>query len=498
MNVTQQLMRGFLGSARVSRAGERVPAIANFLKNACCSRAATLQKKFVSARRRNQHARGVRYPIRFAVGDGDLYNRAMLDIRLIREKPDFVRARLATRAGDDEAKIDGVLRADAGRRKLETALQQLNADRNRLSKEIGKKLAGGEGADELQGRVRDIGDQIADLNARAASAEAEQNNLLLQIANLPHESVPVGKDPSANRVVRSWGQKPPLTHPVDHVALGPRLNLFDPEWATKLSGSGFICFTGVGAKLERALINFMIDLHTREHGYLEISPPFLVRRDCMIGTSQLPKFEADMYGLEENQLFLAPTAEVPLTNLCREEILSVGDLPKKFTAYTPCFRREAGAAGRETRGIIRVHQFDKVELVKITTPENSYEELESLTADAERVLQLLGLHYRVVELCTGDLGFASAKSYDIEVWSPGQNAYLEVSSCSNCEDFQARRMQLRFKDRDGKNRFCHTLNGSGVALPRLFAALIESYQQPDGSIRIPEKLQPYFGAHEIR
>jgi seryl-tRNA synthetase len=218
----------------------------------------------------------------------------------------------------------------------------------------------------------------------------------------------------------------------------------------------------------------------------------------MIGTTQLPKFEADMYGLEENQLFLAPTAEVQLTNLHREEILGLSDLPKKFVAYTPCFRREAGAAGRETRGIIRVHQFDKVELVKITAPAKSYEELETLAADAERVLQLLGLHYRVVELCTGDLGFGSAKTYDIEVWSPGQNAFLEVSSCSNFEDFQARRMHLRFKDRDGKNRFCHTLNGSGLALPRLFAALIESYQQPDGSIRIPEKLQPYFGASEIR
>src|SRR5213596_3691474 len=421
----------------------------------------------------------------------------MLDIRLIREKPDFVRARLATRGGGDEAKIDEVLGADAERRKLETVLQQLNADRHRLSKEIGKKLARGEAADELQERVREIGDQIASLNARAAAAEAEQNNLLLQIANLPHESVPIGKDPNANRVVRSWGEKPRLTKPADHVALGTRLNLFSPEWATKLSGSGFICFTGAGAKLERALINFMIDLHTREHGYFEVSPPFLVRRDCMIGTSQLPKFEADMYGLEENQLFLAPTAEVPLTNLYREEILSVADLPKKFVAYTPCFRREAGAAGRETRGIIRVHQFDKVELVKITTPENSYDELESLTIDAERVLQLLGLHYRVVELCTGDLGFGSAKTYDLEVWSPGQNAYLEVSSCSNFGDFQARRMHLRYKGADGKNQFAHTLNGSGLALPRVFAALIENYQRPDGSIAIPEKLQPYFGAEMI-
>jgi seryl-tRNA synthetase len=422
----------------------------------------------------------------------------MLDIRLIREKPDFVRERLATRGGGDEAKIDDVLRVDAERRKAETALQQSNADRKRLSKEIGGKKSRGEATNELEQRVREIGEQIADLNARATAAEEEQNDLLLRIANLPHESVPIGKDAAANRVVRTWGEKPRLSKPADHVALGAKLNLLDLERAAKLSGSGFICFTGAGAKLERALINFMIDLHTREHGYTEISPPFLVRRDSMIGTSQLPKFEADMYAVEDPEIFLAPTAEVQLTNFHREEILSVDDLPRKFVAYTPCFRREAGAAGRETRGIIRVHQFDKVELVKVATPEKSYDELESLAADAERVLQLLGLHYRVVELCTGDLGFASAKSYDIEVWSPGQDAYLEVSSCSNCEDFQARRMHLRFKDPDGKNRFCHTLNGSGVALPRLFAALIESYQQPDGSVLIPEKLQPYFGASEIR
>src|SRR5262249_10910106 len=425
----------------------------------------------------------------------------MLDVRLIREKPDFVRARLATRGGGDEAKIDEILRVDAERRRIETELQRSQSERNRLSKEIGGKRSNGEGTAELEQRVREIGDQITDLNARAAAAETALNNLLLQIANLPHESVPVGKDPSANRVIRTWGEKTALTKAADHVALGTRLNLINQATATKQARNGFICFTGVGAKLERALINFMIDLHTREHGYIEVSPPFLVRRDCMIGTSQLPKFEADMYGLEENQLFLAPTAEVQLTNLHRDEILALNDVPKKFVAYTPCFRREAGAAGRETRGIIRVHQFDKVELVKITTPEKSYEELESLTAAAERVLQLLGLHYRVVELCTGDLGFASAKSYDIEVWSPGSGdggTYLEISSCSNCEDFQARRMHLRFKGGDRKNRFCHTLNGSGVALPRLFAALIENYQQPDGSIRIPEKLQPYFGSTEIR
>ena len=421
----------------------------------------------------------------------------MLDIRLIREKTDFVRERLATRGGGDEAKIDEVLRVDAEWRKVETELQQLQSERNRLSKEIGGKKSRGEATADLETRVRKIGEQIADLSASGNLLDRQQRDLLLEIPNLPHESVPIGKDPRANRVVRSWGEKPQLAKPADHVALGIKLKLFDLERAAKLSGGDFICFTSAGAKLERALINFMIDLHTREHGYTEISPPFLVRRDCMIGTSQLPKFEADMYGLEENQLFLAPTAEVQLTNLHRDEILSVADLPKKFVAYTPCFRREAGAAGRETRGIIRVHQFDKVELVKITTPEVSYGELESLTTDAERVLQLLGLHYRVVELCTGDLGFGSAKTYDLEVWSPGQDAYLEVSSCSNFEDFQARRMQLRFKVRDGKNRFCHTLNGSGLALPRLFAALIESYQQLDGSLRITEKLQSYFGAEKI-
>ena len=422
----------------------------------------------------------------------------MLDIRLIREKPDFVRERLAMRSGGDEAKIDEVLQVDAERRKIETELQRSQSERNRLSKEIGAKRSRNEPSEELEGQVRKIGVHITDLTQRASAFDESQRNLLLEIPNVPHESVPIGKDPGANRVVRTWGEKPQLTKPDDHVALGTRLNLFDPDRAAKLSGSGFICFTGAGAKLERALINLMIDLHTREHGYVEISPPFLVRRDCMIGTSQLPKFEADMYGLEENQLFLAPTAEVQLTNLHREEILSIAGLPKKFVAYTPCFRREAGAAGRETRGIIRVHQFDKIELVKITTPEKSYEELETLAADAERILQQLGLHYRVIELCTGDLGFGSAKTYDIEVWSPGQEAFLEVSSCSNFEDFQARRMQLRFKDRDGKNRFCHTLNGSGVALPRLFAALIETYQQSDGSVIIPEKLQPYFGATEIR
>ncbi|MEO5717887.1 MAG: serine--tRNA ligase [Chthoniobacterales bacterium] len=423
----------------------------------------------------------------------------MLDIRLIREQPDFVKSRLASRGGDDQLKIDEVLEVDAERRKMETALQQCNADRKRLSKEIGGARSRGEDSAAAEERVRQIGDEIAELVRQAATAEERQRDLLLNIPNLPHSDAPVGTTAADNPVIRSWGEKPQFDHPdLDHIALGATLKLFDAERATKLSGSGFICFTGAGARLERALIQFMLDLHTSEHGYLEVSPPFLVRRDCMVGTTQLPKFEDDMYGLEGGAMFLAPTAEVPVTNLHREEILPADELPKKFTAYTPCFRREAGSAGRETRGIIRVHQFDKIELVKITAPENSYAEHEALTADAERVLQLLGLHYRVIELCTGDLGFGSAKTYDLEVWSPGQNAYLEVSSCSNFEDFQARRMNLRFKDADGKNRFCHTLNGSGTALPRLFAALVEAYQQPDGSVRMPEKLQRYFGAAEIR
>jgi len=423
----------------------------------------------------------------------------MLDIRLIREQPDFVKVRLATRGGDESAKIDEVLAVDAERRKLETALQRLNTDRKRLSKEIGGARGRGEKSTELEEQVRKIGDEIAELVRQTGEAEERQKSLLLNISNLPYADAPIGKSAADNPVIRSWGEKPEFIGAVlDHVALGAKHKLFDLERATKLSGSGFICFTGTGARLERALINFMLDLHTREHGYLEVSPPFMVRRDCMFGTAQLPNLEADMYGLEDGQMFLAPTAEVPVTNIHREELLAQSELPKKFVAYTPCFRREAGSAGRETRGIIRVHQFDKVELVKITSVENSYSELESLRTNAERVLQLLGLHYRIIELCTADLSFGSAKTYDIEVWSPGQNAYLEISSCSNFEEFQARRMNLRYKDADGKNRFCHTLNGSGTALPRLFAALIETGQQADGSIRLPEKLQPYFGGAEIR
>jgi seryl-tRNA synthetase len=419
----------------------------------------------------------------------------MLDIRLIREQPDFVRSRLATRGSDAELPLNLLLKADQEWRSLQTQLQGLNAQRKELSTITHARRAA-MNAETLGDTMRALKEQIAVTTTALSAVETNRESLLFQVPNLPHANAPVGKDASDNPVVRSWGEKPELKDPQDHVALGTKLKLFDLERAAKLSGSGFICFIGAGARLERALIQFMLDLHTREHGYLEMSPPFLVRRECMVGTTQLPKFEEDMYGLEDQQLFLAPTAEVPVTNFHREEILAASELPKKYAAYTPCFRREAGSAGRETRGILRVHQFDKVELVKITTPETSYAEHESLTADAERVLQLLGLHYRVIELCTGDLGFGSAKTYDIEVWSPGQSAYLEVSSCSNFEDFQARRMNLRFKDGE-KNRFCHTLNGSGLALPRLFAALIETYQQGDGTVAIPEKLQRHYGAKRI-
>ena len=419
----------------------------------------------------------------------------MLDIKLIRENPDAVRVRLADRSPDWVAEIDTVLALDAERRDAETRLQALQATRNRLSKEIGKLRAAKQDSTELEAQVKAASEEMTWLGTQAESLGIQQRDLLLSIPNLPDPSVPVGKDTADNPVVRTWGEKPAIDTPKDHVAIAETLGLLDPERAAKISGSGFMCFVGEGARLERALINFLLDLHTREHGYTEVSPPFLIRRDSMIGTGQLPKFEEDMYGVDD--LFLAPTAEVPVTNLRREELLAATDLPVKYVAYTPCFRREAGSAGRETRGLIRMHQFDKVELVKITAPEESDAALEALTAHAETVLQRLGLHYRTIVLCTGDMGFGSQKTYDIEVWAPGQNAYIEVSSCSNFGDYQARRMNLRCKGADGKNRFCHTLNGSGTALPRLYVALLESGLQPDGTVLLPDALVPYFGKSTI-
>jgi len=424
----------------------------------------------------------------------------MLDIRLLREKPDFVRERLSARGGDLSSQVDAILAQDTERRRIETELQKRNAERNRLSKEIGQLRAKKLPSADLEAQVRKTGEEISALTEQVTQADERQKLLLLNLPNLPHVSVPVGANAEANPVVRTWGEAPayPFT-PRDHVDLATTLGLIDFERAAKISGSGFICFTNQGARLQRALIQFLLDLHVEKHGYIETAPPFLVRREAMVGTGQLPKFEQEMcYGLEDGTLYLIPTAEVPVTNLYREEVLPEADLPKRFVAHTPCFRREAGAAGKDTRGLIRVHQFDKVELVKLSTPETSYQELESLTADAEKVLQLLGLHYRTIELCTGDVGFASAKTYDIEVWAPGQGRYLEVSSCSNCEDFQARRMNLKFKDSEGKNRLCHTLNGSGTALPRLFVALIETYQQADGSIQLPEPLWDYLKVKVIK
>ena len=431
----------------------------------------------------------------------------MLDIKLIREKPDFVRQRLATRGAGDEAKIDELLKLDEQRRKWLAEVETFKAQRNQASKEIGA-LMGQKRAAEAEvkkAETRKLGDRIAALDKEAAQAEAARDALMLQLPNLPHESVKIGKSAEDNPVVRVHGEKPVFTFkPKAHMELCESLKLVDFERATKLSGSGFILYTNWGARLERALIQFLLDLHITQHGYTEVSPPFMVGPQCLEGVGQLPKFKDQYYGVAEGddreklgKLYLVPTAETPVANIHRGEILAEKQLPIRYCAYTPCFRGEAGAAGVGTRGMIRVHQFDKVELIKIVRPENGYDELEKMVADAEKVLQLLGLHYRVLLLCTGDMGFASAKTYDVEVWAPGQGSYLEVSSCSNCEDFQARRMNLRFKTESGGNQFPHILNGSGTALARLFVALVETHQQADGSVQIPKPLQPYLKAERI-
>jgi seryl-tRNA synthetase len=419
----------------------------------------------------------------------------MLDVRKIRENPDFYRERLARRNSGDEKLIDRVLVLDEQRRKKIQEGEALKSERNRTSKEIGALKAKGGDIAGVSAKMKAVGDQITRIDQEIAAVESEQTDLLLRIPNVTHDTVPVGKSAEDNRIERIVGKAAEFAFkPKPHWEIGAQLGLIDLEAATKISGSGFIVFRGQGARLERALINYLLDLHTTQHGYTEISPPFLVRGESMTGTSQLPKFAEDMYRVEEEPpLYLVPTAEVPVTNLHREEILAADRLPIHYAAYTPCFRREAGSAGKDTRGMIRVHQFDKVELVHIVTPEESYAALETLVGHAERVLRELGLHYRVVSLCTGDIGFGAAKCYDVEVWAPGVGAWLEVSSCSNFEDFQARRMNLRYKNSEGKNIFCHTLNGSGVALPRLFIALLETWQQADGRVLIPEPLRPYLG-----
>ncbi|MCS7090787.1 MAG: serine--tRNA ligase [Verrucomicrobiota bacterium] len=431
----------------------------------------------------------------------------MLDIKQIRETPDFVRQRLATRGAGDEALVDQILEMDERRRRLLTEVERLKAERNRASKEIGRMLAEGKTAEAevRKQETRVLGDRIAELDRQVMEVDQQRDALMLRIPNLPHETVPLGRSAEENQVVRVHGEPPRFEFPPRaHLELCERLGLVDFARAAKVAGSGFALYMGRGARLERALIRFMLDLHTRDHGYTEVWPPLMVGPACLEGVGQFPKFRDQYYGVAEGddplqlgRLYLIPTAETVVANLHREEILRESELPIRYCAYTPCFRGEAGAAGVGTRGLIRMHQFDKVELIQITRPEEGYAAHEAMVQHAERVLQMLGLHYRVVLLCSGDLGFASAKTYDLEVWAPGQGSYLEVSSVSNCEEFQARRMRLRFKDAHGLNRHPHILNGSGTALARLYVALVETYQQADGSVLIPPALRPYYGEERI-
>ncbi|MCX7008738.1 MAG: serine--tRNA ligase [Kiritimatiellaeota bacterium] len=418
----------------------------------------------------------------------------MLDIKTIREREADVRAMLQFKRSD--VNLDAILALDKDRRGLLTEVESLKNQRNVESKKLGEiKRAGGD-ISAQQVTMRELGDRITEMDKRATEIDAQLQDLLLRVPNIPHSSAPDGTDASGNAAVRQHGTPKAFDFkPKTHVELGESLGILDFERATRLTGAGFPLYVGLGARLERALIQFMLDLHTREHGYTEVSTPFVVNRASMTGTGQLPKMAEDMYHVTADDLWLIPTAEVPITNIYREEIIAK-PLPVYLTAYSPCFRREAGAAGAGTRGLIRVHQFDKVEMVKFVAPETSYDELEKLVANAETVLQRLGLCYRVLLLCKGDMSFAAAKCYDIELWAPGQNGWLEVSSCSNFEDFQARRANIRYRDAKGKPRFVHTLNGSGVALARLVVAIMENGQQPDGSIVLPEAICPYMGRIE--
>jgi seryl-tRNA synthetase len=420
----------------------------------------------------------------------------LLDIKIIREQVDQVKKAVENKG--EEADIDRILELDSNRRRILVEVEELRGERNRVSKEIGELKKKGEDATDLMEQMKGVSERIKAIEKDLGKIEEELDSSLLEVPNIPHSSVPVGRDEDDNVEVRRWGVQTAFGfEPKPHWELGETLGIIDIERGGKITGSGFIHYRGAGALLERALINFMIDLHVKSHGFTEVNIPFMVNRASMTVTGQLPKLESDMYALPADDTFLVPTAEVPVTNIHRNEILGADDLPIYYVAYSPCFRREAGAHGKDTRGLIRVHQFDKVELVKFVSPETSYEELESLVEAAEAVLQALGLHYRVVTLSTGDLSFAAAKCYDLEVWAPGLEKYLEVSSCSNFEDFQARRGDIRFRPAPGeKPRFVHTLNGSGVALPRTVIALLENYQQEDGSVRIPEVLQPYMNGLE--
>ncbi len=420
----------------------------------------------------------------------------MLDIKLLRENLARVKERMATRG--TVVDWDEFVLLDRERREALSNLERLKEKKNRLSGEIGKVKKSGGDAASLMREVEEISEAIKNGEGPLAEIEARFEKFMLMVPNLPHPSVSLGKGSKDNKEVRRWGEPPKFDFPAkNHWDVGEELGILDFTRAAKLAGARFALYKGAGARLERALINFMLDLHTQERAYQEVLPPFLVNRDVMTGTGQLPKFEEDAFRIADPELFLIPTAEVPLTNIHRGETLERDDLPIRYVAYTPCFRREAGSYGQDVRGLIRQHQFNKVELVKLTEPESSYEELERMVQDAEEVLKRLKLPYRVVELCTGDMGFSAAKTYDLEVWLAGQANYREISSCSNCEDFQARRAQIRYrKEKKGKPIFVHTLNGSGLAVGRTLVAILENYQQKDGTVVIPEVLRPYMGGLE--
>lgn len=421
----------------------------------------------------------------------------MLDIKILRNNLESVKKSLANR-NDSSIAIDGFVQLDKDRRALLQEVEELKSVRNAVSNEVAQLKSTGQSADELIIRMREVGNQIKELDNELRIKEAAINELVLNIPNIPHESVPVGKSEEDNVVVSSWGLPPKFSfQPKPHYQIGEDLGILDFERAAKVTGSRFVFYKGLGARLERQVINLMMDLHSNEHGYTEMLPPYIVNSGSMQGTGQLPKFSEDLFKLERTDYYLIPTAEVPVTNYYKSEILNADNLPKYYTAYSACFRSEAGSAGRDTRGIIRQHQFNKVELVKFTKPENSYDELEKLVNDAELVLQLLELPYRKVSLCTGDLGFSAAKTYDLEVWLPSENKYREISSCSNFEDFQAMRSNIRFRrEQKAKPEFVHTLNGSGLAIGRTVAAILENYQQEDGSVRIPKALVAYMGGIE--
>lgn len=420
----------------------------------------------------------------------------MLDIKRIRANSEEVIVALNKRRGSFP--IEKVVELDERRRSLLVEVEEMKAEQNKVSKEVPRLKKEGKDVSEVFNQMKILSEKVKEFDVDLKKIDDELKNYLLQIPNTPHESVVQGDSDADNIEVRKWGTPKEFNfEPKAHWDLGTELNILDFERAAKITGARFSVFKGLGAKLERAIINFMLDLHTGEHGYTEMATPYMVNRDSMIGTGQLPKFEEDMFHLPSKDFFLVPTAEVPLTNMLRDEIVDSKELPIYYTAYTPCFRQEAGSAGRDTRGLIRNHQFDKVEMVKFSLPDDSYDELESLTKNAEEVLKKLGIPYRVVMLSTGDLGFSSAKTYDIEVWMPSYNRYVEISSCSNFEDFQARRANLRYRREDGKVEYLHTLNGSGLAVGRTFAAILENFQQEDGTIIIPEVLRKYFNGLEI-